>query len=64
MALILEVSCSQHVMNTPPREERIFLDTITQTTADYIAEQLEQRGWVVQFNGEYMDTYCSKGCAE
>lgn len=64
MALTLEVSCSQHVMTTPPREETIFLDTSTQTTADYVKCELERRGWVVQFNGEHMDTYCSKKCAE
>ncbi len=64
MALILEVSCSQHVMNTSPREERIYLDTITQTTINYIQQELERRDWIVQFNGDNMDTYCSKKCAE
>jgi hypothetical protein len=24
----------------------------------------KNRGWVVQFNGDYMDTYCCKKCAE
>jgi hypothetical protein len=64
MALILEVSCSQHPMSTQPREERIYLDAITQTTADYIKQELERRGWVIEFNGDSMDAYCSKKCAE
>jgi hypothetical protein len=64
MALLLEVNCSQHVMTTPPREERIWLDTLSQTTVGFITKELDRRGWVVQLNGDYMDTYRSKKCAE
>jgi len=64
MALILEISCSQHPMSTGPREERIYLDTLNQDVIEYVKEELERRGWVIEFNGLSMDTYCSKKCAE
>lgn len=29
-----------------------------------LKEHLEKRRWVVQFNGEHIDTYCCKACAK
>jgi hypothetical protein len=26
--------------------------------------EIEGRGWIVQFNGDNIDTYCTKKCAE
>lgn len=66
MGLTLEVSCSNHQKNDGGygKEITITLDTISDHAAKQVKRGLEQQGWVVQFNGDNMDTYCSKKCAE
>lgn len=66
MALQLQVTCSNHQKDDGGygREEEVWIDTIDERTAGVVQRHLERRGWVVQFNGEHMDTYCSKKCAE
>lgn len=64
MALELIVDCSNHQKDGDARQETIALDTIDHHTAMRVKQQLERSGWVVQFNGEHMDTYCSKKCAQ
>lgn len=64
MSLQVKVYCSNHQRNTEPKEEKVWIDTIDANTATLVKHHLERKGWVVQFNGEHMDTYCSKKCAE
>jgi hypothetical protein len=63
MALELTIDCSYHQKDDDARQETISLNTIDEHTAMRIKQQLERNGWIVQFNGEHMDTYCSKRCA-
>lgn len=62
--LTLIVDCSNHQVSTPPREFTVTLETVDAYTKQRLKHGLEQQGWVVQFNGEHMDTYCTKKCAE
>lgn len=66
MALTVEASCSHHQKNDGGygKEVEISLSTISDASGKRLKEMLEQQGWIVQFNGEFMDTYCSKKCAE
>lgn len=66
MGMTLTVSCSYHQKNDGGygKDAEITLDTISDKTAKQVAKELESQGWVVQFNGDNMDTYCSKKCAE
>jgi hypothetical protein len=66
MALQLHVTCSNHQKNDGGygREQEVWIDTIDTKTANVVQRHLEREGWVVQFNGEHMDTYCSQKCAE
>jgi hypothetical protein len=63
MALVLEIHCSNHQRRTEPKVEGFVLRTINKDARQRLKEYLESKGWVVQFNGEHMDTYCSKECA-
>jgi hypothetical protein len=64
--ITLQVSCSNHQKQDGSygRDAEINLDTIDGTTARKVKRELENNGWVVQFNGNHMDTYCSKICAQ
>lgn len=63
--LTLTIDCSSHQRDgEQPKQEEITLDTIDDETRNAIVRHLEAQGWVVQFNGTNMDTYCSKKCAE
>lgn len=66
MSLQLHISCSNHQKDDCPygREEQIWISTISDAEAKSVKRHLERRGWVVQFNGDNMDTYCSKECAK
>lgn len=64
MALQLTISCSHHQKDGWGREEAISLDTIDDNTRKRIERHLKSKGWVVEYNGEHMDTYCSKECAK
>lgn len=66
MALTLQVSCSYHQEDDGGygKEAEINLETIDKHTAKQVKDSLESQGWVVQFNGDNMDTYCSKECAK
>lgn len=66
MALTLTVDCSYHQKKDGSygRQAEISLETIDKHTAMRVKHQLERDGWVVQFNGDNMDTYCSKQCAK
>jgi hypothetical protein len=66
MALQIHVTCSNHQKDDGGygREEEVWIDTIDVKTAAKVQSHLERKGWVVQFNGDNMDTYCSERCAE
>jgi hypothetical protein len=67
MSLKLEVSCSNHQRDdgTYGKELEIILEGPKDFTPEALKAAIEKnRGWVVQFNGAYMDTYCSKTCAK
>lgn len=66
MALQIHVTCSNHQKRdgTFGREQDIWVDSISDREAEIVKRHLERNGWVVQFNGAHMDTYCSKECAE
>lgn len=62
--ITLTVDCSYHQKDDEPRQVQITLENIDANTARKLRRHLESQGWVVQFNGNNMDTYCSKKCAE
>ena len=62
--IAITASCANHQTTKPPREVEITVDTLSSQTVKQIQEELESQGWVVQFNGDNMDTYCSKQCAQ
>lgn len=62
--LTLKVECSNHQTSREPKIIEITLDTIDSHTARQVKYGLELKGWVVQFNGDNMDTYCTKTCAK
>lgn len=66
MTLQIRVTCSNHRMRdgTFGREDWVWVDTLDEKTPELVRGHLERRDWIVQFNGEHMDTYCSKKCAE
>lgn len=66
MSLTLKVECSNHQKNdgSHGREIEIIIDSVDDANRKHVQGVLERRGWVVQFNGDNMDTYCSKKCAE
>lgn len=67
MSLLLTVSCSNHQKDDGSygKEIEISLDGPKDFEPETLKQAIEKhRGWHVQFNGEYMDTYCSKKCAE
>lgn len=63
--LTLTIDCSHHQKADGGygRQEEMTIRTIDADTATEVKQRLVARGWVVQFNGEHMDTYCSKECA-
>lgn len=66
MSLQIQVHCSNHQKDDGGygREQEIWIDTIDDKTRNLVQRHLERLNWVVQFNGDHMDTYCSKKCAE
>lgn len=66
MSLTINVSCSNHQIDDGGygREAEISIDALDEHTAMRVKEELEADDWIVQFNGDNMDTYCSKKCAE
>lgn len=66
MALTLTIDCSYHQKDDGSygKQEEISLDTINDHARKVIEKYLKSKGWVVQYNGENMDTYCSKECAQ
>lgn len=66
MGLTLNISCSYHQKGDGGygREAEIIIDNIDDSAVKHVTKELKKQGWVVQFNGDHMDTYCSKKCAE
>jgi len=65
MALILTVYCSNHQTSGEPKEIELSVGRIASLNPESIKRMIEEHpGWVVQFNGEHVDTYCSKKCAK
>ena len=68
MSLQLIVTCSNHRKNDGlawGKEIQLWIEGPKQLDPQNLKERIEQNaGWVVQFNGDNMDTYCSKKCAE
>lgn len=63
--ITLTASCSNHQTNSEPREFSVSLDRLNEhQLEEKIKKALKSQGWVVEFNGDNMDTYCSKKCAE
>jgi len=64
MALVVEIHCSNHQRTTEPKVEEFTLRTVDDDTRKQLQSYLEFKGWVVQYDGEHTDTYCSRKCAE
>lgn len=64
--LTVLVTCSNHQKNdgTFGKEIEVIIDSIDDAGRRHLQGVLERRGWVVQFNGDNMDTYCSRECAK
>ena len=63
MAMTLEVDCSYHQKKSEARQTHLTIVGPRELDPQSIKERLEAQHWVVQFNGNNMDTYCSKECA-
>jgi hypothetical protein len=63
MGMTLEVSCSTC---WPQENLPLALDIEGPKDIDpqKLKKRIEKEGWIVQFNGDHMDTYCTKKCAE
>ena len=46
------------------KQAEVFLDTIDEHARKQVEKELKALGWVVQYSGDNMDTFCSKKCAE
>lgn len=64
--ITITFDCSYHqVERSEPKQESITLETIDdETLRKKMIKYLEAKGWVVQLNGNNMDTYCTKTCAK
>jgi hypothetical protein len=63
--LTITAECSNHQKADGGygRREEMVISTVNDKIAQEVKQRLVARGWVVQFNGDHMDTYCSKECA-
>ncbi len=59
--ITLTISCSQCGKVMP---EEMQADTRDEMAPEAVKAHIEKRGWVFQINGENVDTYCSKKCAD
>lgn len=57
--ITLSISCS-HCGKLLPED----IEVDGRKELDNIGKIIESLGWVVQYNGDYIDTYCSKRCAK
>ena len=40
------------------------VDDVSALTAENLKKRLESNNWIVEFNGDKFDTYCSEKCAK
>ena len=59
--ITVEVDCSTCGKARPLSIE---IETLADLQPIVLKKAIEREGWIVQINGEYMDTYCSKECAK
>lgn len=66
MAIKLQITCSHcgEYLRNEDGEESLDTETIDDLQSGKIIEQVEKLGWIVQVNGDYLDTYCSARCAK
>ena len=62
LTITLEVNCS---MCFPPKKPPLRLDISApiDLRRKALRELIEKEGWIVEFNGQNIDTYCTKACA-
>jgi hypothetical protein len=61
MSMTLTVQCSM-CAKKPPLE--LNIEGPKDLDPEALKKRIEKEGWIVQFNGAHMDTYCTKKCAE
>jgi hypothetical protein len=61
MAMTLKVECS---MCSEAQPLELAIEYKDDLDAKEITKRIQRAGWIVQFNGEMVDTYCTKKCAE
>ena len=63
MTIKVTVTCS---MCFPPKKRALKMDIEGPKDLDpeTLKARIEGEGWIVQFNGDNMDTYCTEKCAE
>lgn len=62
--LELEITCSNHDSMKRERRLSLVIDGPKDLKTKVLKKRIEQHEWIVQLNGDNMDTYCSKKCAE
>jgi hypothetical protein len=63
MGMKLEITCSMCIpMRGQPIE--LYIEGPKDLDPKSLKKRIEKEGWIVQFNGDHMDTYCTKKCAE
>lgn len=43
--------------------DEIMVEKVKELSGDWVRTQLELSRWIVQFNGDCFDAYCSEECA-
>lgn len=65
MSLEIEVTCSNHQRDGWGKRLELVIDRVQQLDPRELKKRIERHnGWIVQFNGNNIDTYCSRKCAE
>lgn len=67
MSMTLTVWCSMcggGERYSKPQPLEIGVDLTKDLKPLAVKKAIEKHGWIVQFNGDNTDTYCTKKCAE
>lgn len=59
----ISCSCCGKQLRDNEGDATIELEHARDISSDSVERLVKDRGWKVQRNGEYLDTYCSQTCA-
>ena len=66
MSISFQINCSHcgKILLNEDGEMDFDASELSQLSKEMIADRVRELGWVAQENGEHLDTYCSKRCAQ